>query len=346
MVFGPQTYHLLPEMVAKVTGAYGRERIINTDFPVEEKFDHLPQANGVTGPAAYLSIQEGCDKFCTFCVVPYTRGSEYSRNTTSILDEAIRLMDGGVKDITLLGQNVNAFHGVAPDGSIWSLARLIEEIATLDGVERIRYMTSHPCDVLDDLIAAHRDIPKLMPFLHLPVQSGSDKILKAMNRKHTAQDYRDTIARFRAARPDISISSDFIIGFPGESDQDFEDTFNLVKEIGFGSAFSFKYSARPGTPAANMQGLIRESIKDERLQRLQAEIIHQAEQLNKSFIGKSVQVLFDGRNTKTGQLHGRSIYNQTVHAEANDRLYGSIAEVEITRAGHMALHGHVKTVEN
>ncbi|MFA7275989.1 MAG: tRNA (N6-isopentenyl adenosine(37)-C2)-methylthiotransferase MiaB [Pseudobdellovibrionaceae bacterium] len=346
MVFGPQTYHLLPEMVTKINSSYGYARVINTDFPVEEKFDHLPQDNAVSGPTAHLSIQEGCDKFCTFCVVPYTRGSEYSRKVLGIMDEARRLIDQGVKDITLLGQNVNAYHGEAPDGSIWSLARLIEELDKLEGLARIRYTTSHPCDVLDDLVAAHRDVPKLMPYLHLPVQSGSDKILKAMNRKHTVQSYLETIAKFRAARPDIALSSDFIVGFPGETDEDFEATLSLVRQLPFGSAFTFKYSARPGTPAANMQGLVPEKVKDERLQRLQALITASAETYNQSFVGKTLEVLFDGRQAKEGQLHGRTAYNQAVHADAHERLYGTVAEVEITRAGHMALHGHVKTANN
>lgn len=347
MVFGPQTYHLLPEMVAKITNAYGHARVINTDFPVEEKFDHLPQDNAVNGPSAFLSVQEGCDKFCTFCVVPYTRGSEYSRNVTDVMNEARRLAAAGVKDITLLGQNVNAFHGAAPDGQTWGLGRLLRELNDLDGVERLRYMTSHPSDVLDDLIEAHRDCPKVMPYLHLPVQSGSDKILKAMNRKHTAQTYLDTIARFRDARPDIAISSDFIVGFPGETDEDFEATLELVSKVGYASAFSFKYSARPGTPAANMTNLVREDVKDSRLQRLQALITEQALRFNQSSIGKTLPVLFDvSRDPSSGKLHGRTEYNQAVHVDcasaiAVKRLEGRIAPVAITSAGHMALHGQL-----
>lgn len=345
MVFGPQTYHQLPEMVAKVTGAYGSARVINTDFPVEEKFDHLPQENSVTGATAFLSIQEGCDKFCTFCVVPYTRGSEYSRPVQPILDEARRLVAGGVRDITLLGQNVNAFHGDGLDGKTWGLGRLIRELAEIDDLYRIRYTTSHPCDVQDELIEAHRDVSKLMPYLHLPVQSGSNKILKAMNRKHTAESYLETLERFRAVQPDIALSSDFIVGFPGETEEDFEATLDLVRAVGYGSAYSFKYSARPGTPAANMQNLVREDVKDERLQRLQSLLFEQALSFNQSFIGKTVEVLFDGRQSKEGQLHGRTRHNTAVHAKAHDRLFGQVAEVVIESAGQMALHGAVK-IEN
>lgn len=341
LVFGPQTYHELPEMIAKITGAYGQERIINTDFPVEEKFDHLPEENAVTGPTAFLSVQEGCDKFCSFCVVPYTRGSEYSRTVEGILGEAKRLIAAGVKDISLLGQNVNAFHGDGPDGKTWGLGRLIREMNEIDGLERIRYTTSHPCDMQDDLITAHRDCEKLMPYLHLPVQSGSDRILKAMNRKHTAQSYLDTLARFRDMRPDIALSSDFIIGFPGETDQDFEDTMRLVEQVGYSLAYSFKYSARPGTPAANMQNLVREDVKDKRLHALQALLSSQAAQFNQSFIGKTVKVLFDGRQTKPGFLHGRTEYNQAIHVEAPDRLFGQIADVTVNSAGNTALHGSV-----
>ncbi|MBL8639464.1 MAG: tRNA (N6-isopentenyl adenosine(37)-C2)-methylthiotransferase MiaB [Alphaproteobacteria bacterium] len=360
MVFGPQTYYQLPEMVAKITGAYGAERIINTDFPIEEKFDHLPQENQVTGPAAFLSIQEGCDKFCTFCVVPYTRGAEYSRAASDILAEAARLIAGGARDITLLGQNVNAYHGRGSDGSVWSLARLLQELQNMDGIERLRYTTSHPCDVTDDLIAAHRDLPKVMPYLHLPVQSGSDKILKAMNRKHTAQSYFDTIDKFRTARPDIALSSDFIIGFPGETDDDFAQTYQMVEQIGFAAAYSFKYSARPGTPAANMQNLVREDVKDQRLQSLQSLIQKQSESFNQSFVNSQVSVLIDDFNAPEMRLHGRTPHNQSVHINLKpsdnvagnisptlpsaisplpQRLVGQTLPVRTTSAGVMALHG-------
>lgn len=345
MVFGPQTYHQLPEMLAKITGAYGSARIINTDFPIEEKFDFLPEENAVTGATAFLSIQEGCDKFCTFCVVPYTRGSEYSRDVTSIIQEAKRLTANGARDITLLGQNVNAFHGIGPDGNTWGLGRLIRELAEIDDLKRIRYTTSHPCDVQDDLIEAHRDVEKLMPYFHLPVQSGSNKILKAMNRKHTIETYLETLEKFRAVQPDIALSSDFIIGFPGETDEDFEATYELVKKVGYAAAYSFKYSARPGTPAANMTNLVREDVKDARLQRLQSLLFEQALAFNRSFIGQTVEVLFDGRQSKEGQLHGRTRHNTAVHAVANERLFGQLAEVTIETAGQMALHGRVKTEE-
>lgn len=347
LVFGPQNYHQLPEMIAQITGAYGKERIINTDFPVEEKFDHLPQENAVDGPAAFLSVQEGCDKFCTFCVVPYTRGSEYSRPASDILQEARRLISGGAKDITLLGQNVNAFHGEGPDGKTWGLGRLLQELNELDGVERLRYMTSHPCDVQDDLITAHKDCAKVMPYLHLPVQSGSDKILKAMNRKHTAQSYLDTLDRFRAARPDIAFSSDFIVGFPGETDEDFEATMELVSKVGYGSAYSFKYSSRPGTPAANMQGLVREDVKDARLLRLQALLSKQSLDFNQSFVGKTIPVLLDkSPESLEPKLFGRSEHNQSVHISCPPhvpfpRLAGKIIDIHITSAGQMALHGNI-----
>lgn len=345
MVFGPQTYHQLPEMLAKITGAYGTARVINTDFPVEEKFDFLPEENAVTGASAFLSIQEGCDKFCTFCVVPYTRGSEYSRDVASIIKEAKRMTENGARDITLLGQNVNAFHGTGLDGKTWGLGRLIRELANIENLKRIRYTTSHPSDVQDDLIDAHRDVEKLMPYLHLPVQSGSNKILKAMNRKHTIETYLETLEKFRAVQPDIALSSDFIIGFPGETDEDFEATYDLVKKVGFVAAYSFKYSPRPGTPAANMTNLVREDVKDARLQRLQSLLFEQALAFNQSFIGKTVEVLFDGRQSREGQLHGRTRHNTAVHAVANDRLFGQVADVVIESAGQMALHGKVKTEE-
>lgn len=345
MVFGPQTYHQLPEMLAKITGAYGTARVINTDFPVEEKFDFLPEENAVTGASSFLSIQEGCDKFCTFCVVPYTRGSEYSRDVASIIKEAKRMVDNGARDITLLGQNVNAFHGEGLDGKTWGLGRLIRELAEIQDLKRIRYTTSHPSDVQDDLIEAHRDVEKLMPYLHLPVQSGSNKILKAMNRKHTIEYFLETLEKFRAVQPDIALSSDFIIGFPGETDEDFEATYDLVKKVGFVAAYSFKYSARPGTPAANMTNLVREDVKDARLQRLQSLLFEQALNFNKSFVGKTVEVLFDGRQSKEGQLHGRTRYNTAIHAVANDRLFGQVAEVVVESAGQMALHGRVKTAD-
>lgn len=345
MVFGPQTYYQLPEMVAQVTGAYGSARIVNTDFPANDKFDQLPGEHGDQGVVGFLSIQEGCDKFCTFCVVPYTRGSEYSRSVQAVLTEARTLASQGTKDITLLGQNVNAYHGVAPDGSTWGLGRLLRELAEIDGIERLRYTTSHPRDVDEDLIAAHRDLPKVMPYLHLPVQSGSDAILKAMNRKHSAQSYIDTIAKFRDAQPDIAISSDFIVGFPGETDADFEATYNLVEQIGFAFSYSFAFSARPGTPAANMQNLVRETIKTERLHRLQALLWSQHEAYNKALIGKTVPVLLDGYGNREGFLHGRTPYNQPIHVAAPRRLFGQTIDAIVTSANANSMAGEIKLVD-
>jgi len=341
MVFGPQTYHELPEMVVKATG----ERIVNTDFPEESKFDHLPQDHYNQGVTAFLSIQEGCDKFCTFCVVPYTRGAEYSRSVQAIVDEAKRMVDNGAMEITLLGQNVNAFHGKGPNGKTWGLGQLIREVAKIDGLERIRYSTSHPRDMDADLIAAHGEIDKLMPFLHLPVQSGSDKILKAMNRKHTSDLYRDIIADLRIARPDIVFSSDFIVGFPGESDQDFEDTMQLVRDINFASCYSFKYSARPGTPAANMQNLVRDDVATERLARLQGLINEQQLAFNKQCESLTMPVLFDRKGKRAGQLIGRSPYNQSVYADANERLLNHMVDIEITEGFDNSLTGKVKIAE-
>lgn len=331
MVIGPQVYHELPEMIAKITGAYGRERVINTDFPTEEKFDRLQGEQASQGPSAFLSIQEGCDKFCTFCVVPYTRGGEFSRKAAGILDEAKRLVDMGTRDLTLLGQNVNGYHGEGPDGKIWSLGRLLEALSEIDGIKRLRYMTSHPRDVDDELIAAHRDLPKVMPFLHLPVQSGSDKILKVMNRKHTADWYREIIGKFRTARPDMVFCSDFIVGFPGETDQDFEDTMQLARDVNYAQCFSFKYSARPGTPAANMQNLVPEKVKTERLNELQALLVQQARDFNQSLANKITPVLFDGYKTETGTLHGRTEYNQLIYLQGPQSFYGTIQNVLVTR---------------
>jgi tRNA-2-methylthio-N6-dimethylallyladenosine synthase len=345
MVFGPQTYHELPEMMAKATGAYGDARIVNTEFPPESKFDSLPEEQAVQGGAAYLSIQEGCDKFCTFCVVPYTRGSEFSRSAEEIVDEAKRLVDNGAKEITLLGQNVNAFHGTGKDGSTWGLARLIDAVAEIDGLERIRYTTSHPRDMDDDLIAVHGSVEKLMPFLHLPVQSGSDKILKAMNRKHKADLYRDVIERLRKARPDIAFSSDFIVAFPGESDEDFEDTMQLVRDVNYASCYSFIFSARPGTPAANMQGLIRPEIASERLARLQALLNEQQLEFNKKCVGLTMPVLLDRKGKREGQIQGRSPYNQSVFVEGNERLLNKIIDIKVTEGFDKSLTGELKLTE-
>lgn len=343
MVFGPQTYGELPEMVAKATGAFGKNRVINTDFSPDDKFDKLPGHTRTDEPFAFLAVQEGCDKFCTFCVVPYTRGSEYSRSVTAVLDEAKAMRDQGVREISLLGQNVNAFHGLNDDGTTASLADLILKMTDIDGIDRIRYTTSHPRDMRDDLIEAHAH-EKVMPYLHLPVQSGSNKILKAMNRKHERDLYFDLIAKFRKVRPDIAISGDFIVGFPGETDKDFEDTMDLVRDIEYSSAYSFKYSQRPGTPAATMGGLLREEVKDERLQRLQALLNDQMRAFNEQTMGRTVNVLFDGQ-TKSGELHGRTPYNQAIHVNANPRLIGEICEVKLTGTNGKSMMGDMVLVD-
>ncbi|HYE49660.1 MAG TPA: tRNA (N6-isopentenyl adenosine(37)-C2)-methylthiotransferase MiaB, partial [Azospirillaceae bacterium] len=343
MVFGPQTYHQLPEMVTRaVRGAGG---VVNTDFPVESKFDLLPGEGGqATGPAAFLSVQEGCDKFCTFCVVPYTRGAEYSRPVASVLAEARRLVAAGAAEITLLGQNVNGYHGEAPDGAVWGLGRLVRELAGIDGLERIRYTTSHPRDMDDELIRAHGEVPQLMPFLHLPVQSGSDRILAAMNRKHTADDYRRLVDRLRAARPDLALSSDFIVGFPGERDEDFADTLRLVTDIGFAQAYSFKYSARPGTPAAAMgDRQVAEDVKSDRLASLQQLLNAQQLAFNEGAVGTVQAVLFDRPGKRRGQLLGRGPYMQSIHAAAPERLMGRVVQVRILSAHANSLAGEVVT---
>ncbi len=337
MVFGPQTYHELPQMVMKATG----ERVVNTDMPAESKFDLLPQENENQGVTAFLSVQEGCDKFCTFCVVPYTRGAEFSRPVNQILEEAKILVQNGTREVTLLGQNVNAYHGAGPDGRTYSLGALIAALADIDGLERIRYTTSHPRDMDDELIDAHRDIPKLMPFLHLPVQSGSDKILKAMNRRHTADEYREIIARVKKARPDIAMSSDFIVGFPGETEEDFEATMQIVRDVTYAFAYSFKYSPRPGTPAANMGAQLPENVKTSRIQRLQALLNEQQLAFNRQTVGKTVPVLFDRKGSKNGQLHGRTPYNQAIHVQAPHRLQGHVIEAAVTKANANSLTGDV-----
>ena len=338
LVFGPQTYHQLPEMVARASEAAGT-RICNTDFPVEEKFDFLPEESADPGPSAFLSIQEGCDKFCTFCVVPYTRGAEFSRTVRGILDEARRLVGLGAREITLLGQNVNAFHGEGPDGNDWGLGRLIMAMADIDGLDRIRYTTSHPRDMDDELIAAHGSVPALMPFLHLPVQSGSDRILAAMNRKHSQADYRAVVDRLREARPDLALSSDFIVGFPGESDRDFADTLRLVTDIGYAQAYSFKYSARPGTPAAALDDQVPEAAKSERLAMLQELLSAQQRAFNQASVGQVVPVLLDRHGKRPGQLQGRSPSMQSVFVAANKAHYGSIVDVHIDDAFANSLTG-------
>jgi tRNA-2-methylthio-N6-dimethylallyladenosine synthase len=337
LVVGPQSYHRLPELLKqrRSTG----ERIVETAFPEEEKFDHLSRSRLVRSATAFLTIQEGCDKFCTFCVVPYTRGMEYSRAVAEVEAEARALVEGGVRELTLLGQNVNAYHGVDESGRESGLAGLVRRLARLDGLERIRYTTSHPRNMSDDLIAAHAEEPKLMPYLHLPVQSGSNRILAAMNRKHTAEDYLRVVEKVRAARPDIALSTDMIVGFPGETDDDFEETLNLVKEVGFAQSFSFKYSPRPGTPAANMEDQIPEALKSERLTRLQYLLTTQHDRFNAKTVGLTVPVLFEraGRNDKI--LLGRSPYLQLVQAEADLKFLGQIRPVAIRAHGPGSLSG-------
>ena len=338
IVFGPQTYHRLPEMVARASRAAGVSTL-DTEFPVEAKFDFLPPISARQGVSAFLSVQEGCDKFCTFCVVPYTRGAEYSRTVVEIDAEARRIVDGGSREITLLGQNVNAYHGLGPDGSTWGLGRLIEFLAQIDGLERLRYTTSHPRDMDAELIAAHCRVDKLMRYLHLPVQSGSDRILAAMNRRHDADDYRLIVERLRTSRPDIALSSDFIVGYPGESDREFSETLRLVNEVGFTQAYSFKYSARPGTPAAAMENQVPEAVKQERLTALQQLLRAQQTAFNHAMIGDELQVLFEGKGRNAGQLTGRSQYLQAVHVQAAENLIGTVVACQIVAAGSNSLEG-------
>jgi len=347
LVFGPQTYHRLPELVARATerGTSGGSGVVDTDFPVESKFDHLPEENGAHGPAAFLSVQEGCDKFCTFCVVPYTRGAEFSRPVDAIEAEANRLVAGGAMEITLLGQNVNAYHGAGPDGRVWGLGALLRRLAEIEGLKRLRYTTSHPRDVDDALIAAHRDVDTVMPYLHLPVQSGADRVLAAMNRKHTADDYRRVVDRLRAARSDLAFSSDFIVGFPGETDADFVETLRLVREIGYAQAYSFKYSARPGTPAAVLNDQIPEDVKADRLEALQQLLNAQQLAFNQASVGGVQAVLFERRGRREGQLVGRGPWMQAVHVQAPERLLGRQLLVRIDDGRANSLAGTVVTGE-
>ncbi len=341
LVFGPQTYHRLPEMVARAARTGGG--LLDTDFPVESKFDHLPEETADPGAAAFLSVQEGCDKFCSFCVVPYTRGAEFSRPVASVLAEARRLAAAGVQEITLLGQNVNAYHGESATGGTWGLGRLLRALAEIDGLMRLRYTTSHPRDMDEELIAAHAEEPKVMPYLHLPVQSGSDRVLAAMNRRHSAADYLRVVERLRYARPDIALSSDFIVGFPGESDADFADTLRLVTEVGYAQAYSFKYSPRPGTPAAQEAEQVDEPVKAERLAGLQQLLSEQAATFNRACIGRTLPVLLERPGRKADQLVGRSPYMQSVHvplpAVARRRLQGSLVDVTIEAAHANSLAG-------
>ena len=340
LVVGPQSYHRLPDILARADNG---SRVVETDFAVEDKFDHLAaparEKTVARGLTAFLTVQEGCDKFCTFCVVPYTRGVEASRPVDRIVAEAERLAEAGVREVTLLGQNVNGYHGIGPEGDAWSLAKLVRRLAEIPGLDRIRYTTSHPRDLTDDLIEAHRDLPQLMPWLHLPVQSGSDRILAAMNRRHVAADYLRLTERIRAARPDMALSGDFIVGFPGETEEDFQATLRLVEEVGYASAFTFKYSARPGTPAAAEADQIDEAVKIERLHRLQALIDRQTRDFNASRLGMVMDVLFEKPGRKAGQLGGRSPWLQAVHVDAPAELLGRIVPVRIDAVGANSLSG-------
>ena len=335
VIFGPQTLHRLPELITSACNTNKTQ--LDISFPEIEKFDRLPSPS-VDGPSAYVSIMEGCSKYCSFCVVPYTRGAEYSRPAESLLREATALVAAGAREITLLGQNVNAYHGAAPDGGTWSLARLIACLAEIDGLERLRYTTSHPRDMDDALIAAHRDIAQLMPYLHLPVQSGSDKVLKAMNRGHTIAHYLRLIERIRAARPDILISGDFIVGFPGESESDFADTMALVRSVNYGQAYSFKYSPRPGTPAAE-RAQVDEAVKSERLARLQALLKRQQQAAQDAMVGREVSVLFERPGRRAGQLVGKSGHLHAVHVAGARAEIGAIRRVRITGSEANSLAG-------
>ena len=331
LVVGPQTYHRLPDILRRVDRG---ERVVETEYASEDKFDHLPQAQKAIiqsrGVTAFLTVQEGCDKFCTFCVVPYTRGNEVSRSVAQIVTEAKSLTAAGVREITLLGQNVNAWHGQGPDGTAWGLGRLLHHLAEIEGVARLRYITSHPRDMTDDLIEAHRDLPQLMPYLHLPVQSGSDRILKAMNRRHSAADYLKIIDRVRAARPDIAISGDFIVGFPGETDADFAATMQIVRQTRYAAAYSFKYSPRPGTPAADYENQLPKEVMNARLQALQALILQQQNDFAENLIGKTLSVLVEKKGKHDGQMVGRSPYLQPVILDEMNVEIGNSVNVRIT----------------
>jgi tRNA-2-methylthio-N6-dimethylallyladenosine synthase len=354
IVVGPQAYHRLPQLLAEAERKAALRRagkrlpgagVLDTEFPAESKFDHLPAPQGVRAGSAFLSIQEGCDKFCTFCVVPYTRGAEYSRPVSAVLAEARQLVQAGAIEITLLGQNVNAYHGEAPSSSIggamWNLARLIPAVAEIEGVARIRYTTSHPRDMDDELIATHGAVPQLMPYLHLPVQSGSDRILEAMNRGHGRDHFRRIVDRLRSVRPDLALSTDFIVGFPGEGDADFDHTMRLVSEVGFASAFSFKYSRRPGTPGWAMPDQVAEKVKAARLAALQSLLGEQARDFNLSKVGSTVPVLFAEPGRKPGQVVGKTPWLQSVHADGPARLIGRIVDTRLIEGHANSLAGEI-----
>jgi tRNA-2-methylthio-N6-dimethylallyladenosine synthase len=339
LVIGPQSYHRLPELLGR---AGGGRRIVETEFPEADKFSALPKRIGARQTAAFLTVQEGCDKFCTFCVVPYTRGAEFSRPVEDIAREAEALVANGVRELTLLGQNVNAYHGAGPDGASRTLAQLMARLSDIPQLERLRYVTSHPRDMGDDLIEAHRDMPKLMPYLHLPFQAGADRILAAMNRKHTADDYRRLVERIRLARPDIALSTDIIVGFPGETDAEFAQTLALVREIGFAQAYSFKYSGRPGTPAATMENQVADDVKTARLLQLQHLLEGQQKSFNDGFIGQVLPVLFERHGKRDGHLVGRTPYLQLVHVEAGHAALGRVLPVAIASASQNSLTGKLQ----
>ncbi|MDR0484916.1 MAG: tRNA (N6-isopentenyl adenosine(37)-C2)-methylthiotransferase MiaB [Alphaproteobacteria bacterium] len=343
LVFGPQTWHRLEEMIKKIEEE--NEKVCDTDFPVEEKFDSLPtffDKARINNGSAFVAVQEGCDKFCTYCVVPYTRGAEYSRPTWQVLEETNKLVKEGAKEITLLGQNVNAYHGVSHDGSEWSLGKLIDKISTIENLQRIRYITSYPAEVNDDLILAHKNQPKLMPFLHLPIQAGSNKILKAMNRNHTKEQYLDLIAKFKEAREDMAFSSDFIVGFPGETEEDFQETLEVVKKVGFIQSFSFAYSPRLGTPAVDYENQIPLDIKEKRLYILQDLLKETQREFNEKTVGKTMEVLFDRKGKYDGQLVGKSPYMQAVAVNnMSENMLGNIYKVKITSNYNTSLIGEI-----
>lgn len=339
LVVGPQTYHRLPRLLEELDE--GARRAIDIDYPLESKFDDLPVSAQTNGTSAFVTIQEGCDKFCTFCVVPYTRGAEMSRPVASIIAEVRSLAEQGVREVTLLGQNVNAFHGEGPDGAEWGLGRLLRHLAKIDGMERLRFTTSHPRDMNQELIDVFAEVPEVMPYLHLPVQAGSDKILKAMNRHHTAESYLRMVETLRKVRPDLALSGDFIVGFPGETDEDFADTLRLVTKVGYASAYSFKYSPRPGTPAADKGAQVPLEVMDARLQSLQQLLGEQSLAFNESMVGKTLPTLFEKTGRKPGQLIGKSPYLQSVVVSAPERLIGQILDVHLTSAGPRSLQGDI-----
>lgn len=343
LVIGPQNYHRLPELAQRARD--DNAKIVDTEFPAEDKFAELPARQPQRHPAAFLTVQEGCDKFCTFCVVPYTRGAEFSRPVAEVLEEARRLASFGVREVTLLGQNVNAYTGEAADGGEWGLARLLEAVAAIPGIERVRYTTSHPADMSDDLIAAHRDIPALMPYLHLPFQAGADRILAAMNRGHTAADYLRLVDRIRDARPEMALSTDVIVGFPGETAAEFGATMDMVQRVGFASAYSFKYSPRPGTPAAGMGEQVGEAEKAARLTELQALLNEQQAAFNATQMGRDLAVLIEKKGRKIGQIAGRSPFLQAVHTEGSQDLIGQVVMVRIAEAGPNSLSGVIIEVD-